>query len=238
MSGRHLLRRVCRRRRVQPSRRAHPTEQLCGRGLFWTSATTRASVSISPTTCARSSASAGARPLPIAIRRPPAAVPTVCRTRPVRSSIARACTDSGLIGGSVTVEGRADEPCGSTARPKIGALFCVPPYATGFVNAPYGLPGARPRAGPGDGHRLPLIRVGGTKRSAGLLTEETGAHQKLRGLALSYSRHSVFVQFRHRAGDQGQVLGVGRKTPSWHELLHPRLVARLARGSTGGSAAP
>ena len=89
-------------------------------------------------------------------------------------------TDSGLIGGSVTVEGRADEPCGSTARPKIGALFCVPPYATGFVNAPYGLPGLGRALVPGTVTVSPDPR-GRHERSAGLLTEETGAHRKLRG---------------------------------------------------------
>jgi hypothetical protein len=73
---------------------------------------------------------------------PPAGGCADCLPNQTCEVVNRPCfTDSGLIGGSVTVEGRADEPCGSTARPKIGALFCVPPYATGFVNAPYGLPG-------------------------------------------------------------------------------------------------
>jgi hypothetical protein len=54
----------------------------------------------------------------------------------------RACfLDNGIVGGSVSVTGSADVPCGVTARPAVGALFCVPPSRASTINVTRGLPG-------------------------------------------------------------------------------------------------
>jgi hypothetical protein len=57
------------------------------------------------------------------------------------TSVTRPCfTDSGIIGNTVTVEGSADLPCGSVARPTVGTFFCVAPVSAPAVNAAGGLP--------------------------------------------------------------------------------------------------
>ncbi len=54
---------------------------------------------------------------------------------------ARECfTDNGIIGGSVSVQGAADVACTQSARPALGALFCIPPTAESAPNAVGGLP--------------------------------------------------------------------------------------------------
>ncbi len=58
----------------------------------------------------------------------------------------RACfLDNGAIGGSVSVSGSPDVPCGDVAKPTLGALFCLAPAQSGsftsFYNAGAGLPG-------------------------------------------------------------------------------------------------
>jgi hypothetical protein len=50
-------------------------------------------------------------------------------------------TDDGVIGGDVTVAGAPDVACTDTARPSLGALFCVPPTAESAPNTVAGLPG-------------------------------------------------------------------------------------------------
>jgi len=44
-------------------------------------------------------------------------------------------------GGSASVGGASDPPCGNRSRPKFGALFCVPHTASSAVNTTAGLPG-------------------------------------------------------------------------------------------------
>jgi len=57
-------------------------------------------------------------------------------------ALQRQCyTDDGVIGGDVMVAGVPSPPCTNTARPELGALFCVPPTAEAAPNAVAGLPG-------------------------------------------------------------------------------------------------
>jgi hypothetical protein len=49
--------------------------------------------------------------------------------------------DNGTIGGSVSVTGVSNPSCGNSATGSIGALFCVPPTASGSVNSASGIPG-------------------------------------------------------------------------------------------------
>lgn len=72
---------------------------------------------------------------------PPAGSCTECTTGQVCSAASRECfTDNGVIGGTVVVQGAADAACRDSARPRLGALFCIPPTAESAPNAVGGLP--------------------------------------------------------------------------------------------------
>ena len=49
--------------------------------------------------------------------------------------------DNGIVGGSVTAQGKADPPVNGKSRPTMAALFCVDPTGSSAVNAAAGLPG-------------------------------------------------------------------------------------------------
>ena len=51
--------------------------------------------------------------------------------------------DNGVVGGSVSVAGVPDVPCGGMAKPTMGALFCLAPKPApwNILNGGEGLPG-------------------------------------------------------------------------------------------------
>ncbi len=57
-------------------------------------------------------------------------------------SVPRPCfIDEGTMGDAVHVVGAPDVPCGGTAFPTVGSLFCIAPVASSSVNTAAGLPG-------------------------------------------------------------------------------------------------
>jgi hypothetical protein len=57
--------------------------------------------------------------------------------------VSRPCfLDNGVVGGSVTAQGKADPPDNTgTSNPTFAALFCIPPVAQSAINTAGGLPG-------------------------------------------------------------------------------------------------
>lgn len=65
-----------------------------------------------------------------------------CLSGQTCKAVRRPCfTDNGAIGGTVSVAGTADVPCGGVSYPTVGSLFCVAPVDKPAVNTATGLPG-------------------------------------------------------------------------------------------------